>query len=271
MNLRLAGKRAVVTGSTAGIGAGIVRALAREGAVVVVQGRNREPAEAIVGAIVAEGGQATMVLGDVTEPTDAARIVIQSVEAMGGIDILVNNAGGRAGSENASTWFDLEPEGWADTYQKNVVAALRLIRLVVPEMKARGWGRLIQIASVVATTPTSSLGDYSASKAGLVNLTLGASKALANTGVTSNVVSPGMILTPAVERWLSDIGRERGWGDDRARSERFALDNYVRQTVERLGEVDDIANIVAYLSSPLADFINGSNIRVDGGQSPSTN
>lgn len=105
----------------------------------------------------------------------------------------------------------------------------------------------------------------------MVNISLGLSKALASTGVTVNTVSPGMIDTPSIGQWFDDIAKQQGWENDRKRVEEFVLREYVHQTVNRVGRADDVGSAVAYLASPVSDFINGANLRVDGGNGPSVN
>lgn len=268
MDLGIAQKRALVTGSTSGIGAGIARALAKEGVIVVINGRSRERAEKVKAEIEESGGRAEISVADIGQSAEAALLVRDALDKLGGVDILINNAGGMSSQAGAVNWFDVSPDEWLDSYNSNAVAAVRLIHLLSSQMRDRGWGRIIQIGSVVASAPSDGTPDYSAAKAAMVNLTLGAAKALGRTGVTVNSVSPGMINTPAIDEWLESIGKEQGWGGDRGKSLEFALKLYP-QTVNRLGEISDIANVVTFLCSPLADFINGTNIHVDGGVNPS--
>lgn len=271
MDLQLNGKRALVTGSTSGIGTAIARTLAREGAAVAINGRNRHAGEEVVEAIRAEGGTAVLAIGDLSSDAGADATVAAALEGLGGVDILVNNAGGRSSENGTTSFLDLTPEEWIGTFQMNVLATLRLAKRLTPAMVERHWGRLIQISSGAGMTPTGATADYAAAKASISNFTVGLSKGLSKTGVTINTVSPGMIMTPGLDGWIADIARQQGFGDDRAKSEAFAIANYVPQTVEQFGQVDDIANIVAYLASPLAGFVNGANFRVDGGYSPSVN
>lgn len=271
MDLKLKGKCALVTGSTSGIGEAIAVALAAEGVAVAINGRDEARGARIVRSIGEAGGRAVLALGDVSTDGGAQGVAAIAIADLGGVDILVNNAGGRASEAGAASFFDVSDEDWHATYGKNVVASIGMMRLLAPAMQARRWGRIVHIASGIAATPTGTMPDYAAAKAAIVNLSLGAAKALANTGITVNTVSPGMIYTPAIESWLRAVGDQQGWGDDQARSEAFVLEHYVRQTVKRLGQVDDIANAVAYLCSPLADFISGADLRIDGGSSPSIN
>ena len=271
MDLKLVGKRALVTGSSSGIGAGIAEILAREGASVVVHGRDKARAEATAERIRAAGGQAAIACGDLATDAGAEAVADAALAAFGGIDILVNNAGGRSSDNGVADWLMAEGIDWAETYQMNTVAAARLIRRLAPAMRERGWGRLIQVASAAGSFPSANSPQYAASKAAMINMTVSLSKALSRTGVTANTVSPGMIQTPAVDAWLDGIAEARGWPGDRAKSMAWVLDHNVQQTVDRIGIPEDIGNVIALVASPLGDFINGANFRVDGGNSPSVN
>jgi 3-oxoacyl-[acyl-carrier protein] reductase len=262
MDLQLAGKRALVTGSSSGIGTGIARLLAAEGAAVVVHGRNVERTEKIRAELAGSGATVVSAIGDLATDEGAAAVAEASVEAFGGIDILVNNAGGGAEVANPS-WFTTELSAWLDTYQKNVIAAGRLIHHLAPGMKERGWGRIIQIGSMAGTVPTSAQPDYAAAKAAMLAMSLGLSKALKGSGVTVNTVTPGMIWTDGLQDFLRDFAAKRGW-DDIQQAADYILKG-TGQTVLRIGQPEDIANAVAYLVSPLADFVNGVNMHVDGG------
>lgn len=267
MELELAGRRALVTGSSAGIGVGIAEALAAEGASVVVHGRNSERAQAVADRLAGTGATVAVAVGDLSSDEGAAAVASAALDAFGGIDILVNNAGGAAESKDKS-WFGTSTQAWLDTYQSNVLAAVRLVHHLVPGMKERGWGRVINIGTGASITPTSGQPDYGPSKAAMLNMSLGLSKALSRTGVTSNSVSPGMIRTEGLERFLAAFAEKRGWGDDVAQAEEYILKG-TGQTVTKVGEVRDIAYFVTMLASPRADFLNGANLHVDGGISPS--
>jgi NAD(P)-dependent dehydrogenase (short-subunit alcohol dehydrogenase family) len=268
MNLR--GKRALVTGSSAGIGAGIARMLASEGVAVVVHGRNRARAGQVAGEIRAAGGQAAAAIGDLCSDADATGVAEAAVGAFGGIDILVNNAGGRRPAA-ANAWFDLTVADWLGTFNINVVSAVRLIKILAGPMRQRGWGRIINISSLGGQSTSGQLAEYAAAKAAMNNLTVGLAKVLSRTGVTVNTVSPGMVATEAYDGLLRAVAEREGLDGDLQAAARWMLANAVRQTVERVGQPDDIAFAVTCLASPRSDFVNGANIRVDGGASPAVN
>jgi len=139
-------------------------------------------------------------------------------------------------------------------------------------MKQRGWGRVIQIASAAATQPVPMGPDYGAAKGAMVNLTVSLAKSLGDCGVTANAVSPGIVLTPAVERWAQALAEKLGWSEKTFEGlERRLTSDIVTVPVGRIGRVEDIAHVVCMLASPNAGYITGANIRVDGGQNQGTN
>lgn len=265
MDLRLQGKTALVTGSTSGIGAGIATALAREGVAVVINGRSETKADAVRGEIEQAGGKAHIVLGNVETDAGAKAVVEGALAAVGQIDILVNNVGGPI--EGRTGFFETSVEEWAENFNSNVISNIRMLHLLVPGMRERGWGRVINIGSRNSISPHNNMPSYGASKAGVNNLSLGLSKELAFTGVTSNTIMPGLIYTSQLDTFLENIANRQFEGDtEKARL--FVLDNVCRQTVKRLGQVEDIARYVCFLASPGADFITGTTLRIDGGSTP---
>jgi NAD(P)-dependent dehydrogenase (short-subunit alcohol dehydrogenase family) len=267
MDLQLNGKRALVTGSTAGIGEAIARTLAAEGAMVVVNGRSERRGKAVVEAITAAGGTAILALGDVADDAGADSVCTAAKDAFGAIDIVVNNAAGFAGGSSVASFFGVSPQDWNRTYDMNVGAAVRMMQRLVPAMQEQKWGRIINIGSVGGWLPSGELPDYGVAKTALMGLTASAAKALAGSGVTVNCVLPGIIYTRSVKAWFKAIGEREGWGDDREKSEAFLLKQQP-QTVHRVGHVDDIATMVTFLASPLSGYINQVNLRVDGGAFP---
>jgi NAD(P)-dependent dehydrogenase (short-subunit alcohol dehydrogenase family) len=267
MDLALTGKRAIVTGSTGGIGEGIAKMLAQEGAAVAVQGRNESAGRRVQREIEAVGGKAILAIGDLSTDEGAKRVVEKALDELGAIDILVNNAG----AYEIRGWADTTPQQWLEVFNQNVVSMVRMIRLLVPQMRQSGWGRIIQLSSAVGVQPLAALPDYNATKAAVINMTVSLAKELANTGVTVNTVSPGPIMTSGWIEWARGIARDRGWGNDMPEIERRIVQDVLPNAVGRVGRVDDIATLVSFIASPLAGFINGANLRVDGGSVQTVN
>jgi 3-oxoacyl-[acyl-carrier protein] reductase len=261
VDLQLNGKRALVTGATGGIGQGIARTLAREGVAVVVHGRNDTEAGRVVQQIASEGGRAFAVLGDLSRDDAARAVTDTAIAVMGGVDILVNCA---ARYEQMS-WMESSPDKWLDMFNHDVLSMVRLVQNLAPGMKASGWGRLIQIASSSALQPGPTGPDYSAAKAAVINLSVSLSKDLASTGITANTICPGPIMTDGFERLWRAIARERGWGDEWSDIERKIVAEVLPNPTGRIGRVEEVAGLIALVASPLGGFINGANLRVDGG------
>lgn len=260
MDLQLKGHRALVTGSSAGIGEAVARRLAAEGAAVVVHGRRGDAVSAVAEAISAEGGQAVGLMADLAHPGDCARL-ISAVLADGDIDILVNNAGAFADRG----WDDATPEDWLALYATNVAAVVRCIQGFLPTMRAAGWGRIVQIGTGEAVNPLPSMPDYAASKAALLNLTASLAKHLDRTGITVNTVSPGIVVTAGVREFYRLEGGRRGWGEDWTAIQASILTEVLDNPTGRLGCPEEVADLVAFVASPLAGYINGANLRIDGG------
>ena len=268
MNLQLGGKRALVTGSSIGIGEAIARALAAEGAAVAVHGREQERAERVAGEIMTDGGRAVVVLGDLTRDDEVTRMAEEAGRLLGGVDILVNNAGG---SGEKQVWEQTPATDWAAACDRNVLAAVRITDCLLPKMRAAKWGRVVNVSSVAGLMAAATGPDYSACKAALNNLTVSLSKAAAGDGVTVNAVSPGTILTPKLEAAFREMADANGWADGKAawpEVERAVLPHVVQVPLGKVGSADDIAHAVAFLCSPLAGYITGVNLRVDGGVLP---
>lgn len=264
MDLKLDGKRALVTGSSSGIGAAIARELGAEGVSVVIHGRDAAKASDVVRQIEGTGARAAVALGDLTVDAEANAVADGALAAFDGIDILVNCAGGVVRSDNPK-WQDVSADEWLASYNLNVVSIFRLAQKLSPGMVGRGWGRIINISSVAGTKFSGLLPEYGSAKSAVDHFTGDLSKNLAPHGVTVNVVIPGTILTPQAERWILTLRKQNGWSEDFAENERIYTSEFSIQPVPRLGRPEEIAAAVAFLASPRSDYTTGAALRIDGG------
>lgn len=262
MDLQLAGKTAIVTGSSRGTGEGIAKVLAREGATVIVHGmkpgNGQDDADRVASDIINSGGKAIAVVGDLTTDEGAEHVA----EAIGAVDILINNYG----TADRGFWLDESTgtDAWIDAYQKNVLSAARMIRLLVPQMKVRGWGRVIQLGTIGSTQPNARMPHYYASKGALANLTVSLMLELANSGITVNTISPGLIKTREVEEMYRRRAQKMGWGEDWDVIERHIMEEFGNPS-GRIARTEEVGDLVAFIASTRSHMINGMNIRIDGG------
>jgi NAD(P)-dependent dehydrogenase (short-subunit alcohol dehydrogenase family) len=266
LDLGLKGRRALVTGASSGLGEGIARVLADEGAAVMVHGRDEARAGRVAAEINAGGGKAEYGVGDITHPEEVTRVFEKAKEFLGSIDILVNNAG--VGFD-VRGWDALEADEWTSMWNTNVVSAVRFTALVVPLMKANGWGRIIMVSSVVALEPHAVQPHYSAGKVAMLNMALSLAKQLAGTGITVNAITPGAVMTPGFEKAVRSLAQQFGWGEDWDQIVQRVITQLLPNPTGRLGTILDVGNLVAFLASPLAGYINGADVRIDGGSSSS--
>lgn len=263
VDLQLKAKRALVTGSSSGIGVGIARMLVEEGCAVVVHGRNRERAEQVARDVKAAG----FAIGDLATDEGAASVHEQATAALGGhVEILVNNAGGSDTDSATRPPLKVALAEWVANYHGNTLAAVRLAHHTVPEMVAAGWGRVIQISSAVALQPNALGPDYSGAKAALNNFTVSLAWSLHATGVTVNTVSPGIIMTDGLIRFAREQYGKPDMTIAEITTRMVAGKIFELPPAGRLGLPEDIALAVSLIASPRSGFINGSNYRVDGGQ-----
>jgi 3-oxoacyl-[acyl-carrier protein] reductase len=267
MDLKLDGKVALVTGSSKGIGEEIARRLAREGAIVIVHGRDKTEADQVAHDIIAQGGRAHVVIGDLTREIEVERLIDQAQAFVGHLDIVINNAGGRG---DVMDWKTTRPETWATAYDRNVLAAVRVTSRLLPGMRAAKWGRVVNISSMAALLPPAGNADYAAAKAAMIAMTASLAKAVAMDGITANTVSPGTVHSTRLDTVFREAALSQGVSADAPwpEIERAALPMFAQVPMGRVGTLDDIAGAVAFLVSPLAGYITGANLRLDGGMWP---
>lgn len=267
MDLGLTGRRAFVAGSSSGIGAGIVRKLASEGAAVIVHGRSADSAEAVAADIRAAGGQADIILGRLDDTADVERLG-RAALASGPIDILINCAG--AGS-STRRWFDVPIEAWQHQFQFSTLYAVQLIRALVPAMRERGWGRVLNVSSGSGFRPTAYGPEYAAAKLGLHSIAVSLASELGDSGVTVNTLTSGLVLTDNTLRVMEARAAERGFTETGAALEKRVTKEMWMVPLGRAGRLDELASAACFLVSEPAGYITGSSLRVDGGSSAFVN
>jgi len=245
----LAGKRALVTGSTSGIGLAIARSLKDAGAEVVLSGFGDE---ATIAALKAELG-ATHVGADLTNRAG----VEQMMAAAGAVDILVNNAG----MQHVAPVDEFPVDKWDMILALNLTAAFDACRLAIPHMKASGWGRIINVASAHSLTASPYKSAYVSAKHGLAGLTKTIALELATQGITANCLSPGYVWTPLVENQIPDTMAARGMTREQVIHD-VMLE---RQPTKQFVQPSDLGELAVFLCRDAAAQITGSNISVDGG------
>ncbi len=245
----LKGKRALVTGSTSGIGLAMARALAAEGAETVITGFGDKDE---IAAICAEIG-ATHVDADLTTVVGAESLMA----AAGDVDILVNNAG----MQFVSPVEDFPVDKWDKIIALNLSAAFHTIRLAVPYMKGQGWGRIINTASAHSLTASPFKSAYVSAKHGLAGLTKTVALELAQSGVTANCVSPGYVWTPLVENQIPDTMKARNLTREQVINDVLLAG----QPTKRFTQVEDLGAMAVFLCREEAGNITGSNFSMDGG------
>jgi 3-oxoacyl-[acyl-carrier protein] reductase len=261
VDLGLDDKTVLVTGAWRGTGRGIASVLAAEGARVWLHGFEAGLTEREAAALGARGGDVRPVTGDITDDVGAAQVCEAVLRDGGRVDVLVNNYGVAEGPG----WLDGTTADWVESYQKNVLAGVRLVRGLVPGMHARGFGRVIFVGTVGSLRPGARTPHYYAAKAALPNLAVGLAKELAGSGITVNTVSPGIIATDEVRERFRRAAAKRGWSGDERELERRAVADFMPNPSARAGRVEEVGALVAFLASRHAGYINGANLRIDGG------
>ena len=257
--MSLAKRRALVTGSTSGIGLAIARALAKEGADVVINGFGDKAAiETERSKIEKEFGVKAFYNGaDMSKGTEIEAMIADAQSKMGSLDILVNNAG----IQFVSPIENFPPEKWDAIIAINLSSAFHAIRAAVPGMKAQKWGRIINTASAHSLVASPFKSAYVAAKHGLAGLTKTVALELATFGVTANCISPGYVWTPLVERQVPDTMKARSMTREQVISDVMLAAQPTKQFVT----VDQVASLAVYLCSDAAAQITGANLSIDGG------
>ena len=249
----------LVTGSTSGIGLGIARAFAHEGANIILNGFGDAAGIEKIRADLAAEFSVTVVYSaaDMSRPHDITAMVEDAVKQFGGVDILVNNAG----IQHVAPVDEFPADKWDAIIAINLSSVFHTTRAVLPLMKQKKWGRIINIASAHGLVASPYKSAYVAAKHGVVGFTKSCALEVAEAGITVNTICPGYVLTPLVEKQI----------DDQAKVHGIPRENVVRdimlapQAIKRFAEIDDVASLALYLASDAARGITGASMSIDGG------
>ena len=254
----LAGRTAIVTGSSSGIGTGIAQTLAEAGANIVLNGRGEAAVIADLRASIEADHQVTAIYdpADMGQPDEILRMVMNAEQTFGSVDVLVNNAG----IQHTAPIEDFPPAMWDAILAINLSAAFHAIRAALPGMRRRGFGRMINIASVHGLVGSQHKAAYVAAKHGLIGLTKVVALECARENITCNAICPGWVRTPLVEVQIADRARAQGVGLEQAT---IALLGE-KQPSKRFAEAHDIGVLTAFLASEAAASITGAALPVDG-------
>jgi NAD(P)-dependent dehydrogenase (short-subunit alcohol dehydrogenase family) len=257
MDLQLKGKRALVSGSTAGIGYAIAERLAEEGAQVIVNGRTQAAVDKAVAALkAATGGTVEGFAGDLST-AEAAEALVRQHPA---VEILINNLG----IFEAKPFEEIPDADWLRFFDVNVLSGVRLARLYLPAMKQADWGRIIFISSESAVQIPAEMIHYGTTKTAQLAVSRGLAESLAGTGITVNSVLPGPTKSRGVDEFVDQLAKTGGKSFEEFEKEFFTT---MRPTslIKRFARPEEVASLVAYVASPLASATTGAALRADGG------
>jgi len=258
MDLQLRGRKALVTGSTAGIGLAIAVDLAREGAEVIVNGRTRDRVDAALDRVRTEvrGARVDGIAADLTVATGAELITARFPD----LDILVNNVG----IFRSVPFEKIDDAQWIHLFETNVMSGVRLCRHYFPRMLKRNWGRILFISSESALQIPVEMIHYGLTKTAQLALARGLAERTVGTGVTVNSVLPGPTRSEGVESFVDELARQGGKSQAEVEKEFFRTQRPT-SLLQRFAEPAEVAHMVSFLASPLASATNGAAVRVDGG------
>jgi NAD(P)-dependent dehydrogenase (short-subunit alcohol dehydrogenase family) len=258
MKIDLSGKTALVTGSTAGIGLAIAKGLAGSGADVTVNGRSQPKVDAAVKAIAASNpaGKIAGVAADVSAADGCSALVA----ALSDVDILINNAG----IFEPKVFFEIPDADWTRFFEVNVMSGIRLSRAYMPGMLKRNWGRIVFISSESGLNIPKEMIHYGVTKTAQLSVARGLAELTRGTAVTVNSVLPGPTMSEGVETFVRDLAKQNGQSAEEAAS-RFVKQHRPTSLIERFAGVEEIANMVVYVSSKEASVTNGAALRAEGG------
>ena len=258
MNIELKGRKAVVTGSTAGIGRAVAEGLARAGASVVINGRGQERVATALRELreLFPKGEFTGISADLATPEGAAELFARAPDA----DILVNNVG----TGRPKSFFEIGDSEWIDLFELNVMSGIRASRHYVPNMTKRGWGRVVFISSESALVIPKDMIDYAMTKTAQLAIARGLAEVVGGTGVTVNSVLPGPTNSEIMGGWMNAAAKEQGITQQEA-EQQFLKTMRPTSLLNRFATTEEVANLVVYVCSEQASGTTGTSLRVDGG------
>ena len=264
MKLGIKGKVAVVTGADSGLGKATAKILVSEGASVLLTDIDPEGIEQAAEEVrkeAADGAEVATKVADLTNNDEVKALAEEAKQKMGGADILAHCAGARGA---AGEFLELSDDDWMETINVDLMGSVRVCRAFIPQLREKGWGRIVLIASENALQPYVEESPYNACKAAIINLSKCLSRAYGPDGVLINTVSPAYIKTPMTDAMMEDLAKERGTDTEEA-VQWFLENKRPHIVVERRGRPDEVAAVIAFLCSELSSYVNGSNYRVDAG------
>lgn len=261
MDLGIQGRTALVFGGDSGIGWNTARILLAEGATVVVTDLDQGRLDTSADQLEAPAGKLFAFAADVTDARSLATLHDRVRDAVGEIDILVQSSG-ITGAQGL--FHEVDEQGWLDTIDVDLMGPVRITREFIGDLRNGGWGRIVYLVSEDASQPYDDELPYCAAKAGVLSFAKGLSRSYASEGLLVNTVSPAFIHTPMTDAMMDERAKERGTSFDEAVTS-FLDEQRPYMELGRRGEPEEVANVVAFLCSDLASFVNGSNYRVDSG------
>jgi 3-oxoacyl-[acyl-carrier protein] reductase len=257
MKLGIDGRVAIVTGGSRGIGRAVARQLAEEGASIVLCGRSGDDVALAVTELEESGAKAVGVAADVRDPASSEQLRSAALDTYGRIDIVVNNAGGGSGRLQK---FD--EEAWMDIYRLNTVSALRLSMACIPDMRERGWGRIVTVGSTAGREADPRFAPYGAAKAALLHVSKALSLAYSRYGILTNCVAPGLTRSDATLVGYQSAAEATGTTAEAVEKRMMELQPIA---MGRTGTCEEVASAITFLCSEAASWITGAELLVDGG------
>lgn len=258
MNLKLQGKIAFITGSTAGIGFATARTLAREGATIILNGRTEEKLREAVQKLQQEFPKVSIssFASDFSKLNEVEELLGKLPE----IDILINNVG----IYSSGPFFETVDADWYRQFEVNVMSGVRLSKKLLPKMLSKDWGRILFVSSECATLVPPDMIPYSMTKIAIHAISRGLAQLTKGTGVTVNTIVPGSTLSEGAEQFLENAALKEGKTKAQV-EEAFFTEIRTSSLLQRFAKVEEVANTITYLASPLSSATNGAAIKVDGG------